>query len=36
MTNRTDLHDQLVAFMKNEHRGQFLLADPLTVCTIGF
>jgi len=36
MTNRTDLHDQLVVFMQEEHRGGFLLADPLTVCTISF
>jgi hypothetical protein len=31
-----DLHDQLVLFMQQEHRGGFLLADPLIVCTIGF
>jgi hypothetical protein len=36
VTNRVDLHDQLVVFMQGEHRGGFLLADPLTVCTIGF
>jgi hypothetical protein len=33
---RTVLHDQLVVFMQQEHRGGFLLVDPLTVCTIGF
>jgi len=36
MTNPTDLHDQLVVFMQAEHCGGFLLADPLTVCTLGF
>jgi hypothetical protein len=36
MANRAELHDQLVSFMQNEHRGGFLVADPLTVCTIGF
>jgi hypothetical protein len=36
VTNRADLHDQLVVFMQHEHRGGFLLADPLTGCTIGF
>jgi hypothetical protein len=36
MTNRADLHDQVVVFMQNEHRGGFLLADPVEVCTIGF
>jgi hypothetical protein len=36
MIERTVLHDQLVVFMQQEHRGGFLLADPLTVCTIGF
>ena len=36
MTNPTELHDQLVVFMQAEHRGGFLLADPLTVCTISF
>jgi hypothetical protein len=36
VTNRTDLHDQLVLFMQEEQRGGFLLANPLTVCTIGF
>jgi len=36
MTDRADLHDQLVVFMWEEHRGGFLLADPLTVCTLGF
>jgi len=36
MPNRADLYDQLVVFMQEEHRGGFLLADPLTVCTISF
>ena len=36
MTNPTELHDQLVVFMQEEHRGGFLLADPLIVCTISF
>jgi hypothetical protein len=36
MINRADLHDQLVVFIQHEHRGGFLLADPLIVCTIGF
>jgi hypothetical protein len=36
VTNRADLHGQLVVFLQEEHRGGFLLADPLTVCTIGF
>ena len=32
-----DLHDQIiVVFLKNEYRGGFLLADPLTACTITF
>jgi hypothetical protein len=36
MINRADLHDQLVVFMQQEHRGGFLLADPLTTWTISF
>jgi hypothetical protein len=36
MANRAELHDQLVSFVQNEHRGGFLLADPLTICTIDF
>jgi hypothetical protein len=36
VTNAAELHDQLVVFMQEEHRGGFLLADPLTVCTISF
>ena len=36
MINHTDLHDQLVVFMQQEYAGGLLLADPLTVCTIGF
>jgi hypothetical protein len=36
VSNAAELHDQLVVFMQAEHRGGFLLADPLTVCTIGF
>jgi hypothetical protein len=36
MTERAELHDQLVVFLQQEHRGGFLLADPLTVCTLGF
>jgi hypothetical protein len=30
MTEHTVLHDQLVLFMQQEHRGGFMLADPLT------
>jgi hypothetical protein len=36
VTNPAELHDQLVIFMQEEHRCGFLLAVPLTVCTIGF
>jgi hypothetical protein len=36
VTNPTELHDQLVVFMQVEHRGGFLLADPLIVCPLGF
>jgi hypothetical protein len=36
MTDRADLHDQLLSFLQAEHRDGFLLADPVEVCTIGF
>jgi hypothetical protein len=36
MDKRADLHDQLVLFLAQEHRGGFLLADPVEVCTISF
>jgi hypothetical protein len=36
MTDRADLHDQILLFLQNEHRDGFLLADPVEVCTIGF
>jgi hypothetical protein len=36
VTNAAELHDQLVIFMQHEHRGGFLLADPVEVCTLGF
>ena len=36
MTNPAELRDQSIVFMPHEHRGGFLLADPLTVCTLGF
>jgi hypothetical protein len=31
MNERTLLHDQVVLFMQQEHRGDFLLANPLTI-----
>jgi hypothetical protein len=36
MTNPAELRDQSIVFMQHEHRGGSLLADPLTVCTLGF
>jgi hypothetical protein len=36
MDKRADLHDQVVLFLAQEHRGGFLLADPVEVCTISF
>jgi hypothetical protein len=35
MTNPAELHDQLVLFMQEDQCGGLLLADPLSVCTIG-
>jgi hypothetical protein len=36
MDERSALHDNLVLFPQQEYRGGFLLADPATVCTLGF
>jgi hypothetical protein len=36
VTNRSDLHDQIVLCLQQEFRGGFLLVDPLSVGTIGF
>ena len=30
------VHDQILLFLQEEYRGQFLRADPAEVCTLGF
>lgn len=36
MDERPGFDDNLVLFLQQEYRGDFLLADPATVCTLGF